>query len=154
VQAAAVGLGIAALALGVPAAAAPGGSASATVLPAAAGAHPAALTLALHFAMICNSPGPGPLRLTLPAAMSVPAAIAARHVLVRGKPAPGVTVDGNLVTVRLRHPDGVLCQSIAPGTLKVTFTAGAGLGNPTAAGTYTVHARLGVRSFTAQLAIR
>jgi hypothetical protein len=63
-------------------------------------------------------------------------------------------VDGHVITIGLPKPPQVTCTSIGPGTLTVTFTAAAGLGNPAAAGAYAVQARMAGRTFAARLAIR
>jgi hypothetical protein len=103
--------------------------------------------------MTCGQPGPGPVVVTLPAAMHVPRAIAAAAVLVQAKPARSVSVAGHAVTVALPKPPQVTCMSIGPGVLRLAFTAAAGLRNPAAAGTYTVRARLPKGAFVARLSI-
>jgi hypothetical protein len=47
----------------------------------------------------------------------------------------------------------VICQSIAQGTLRIRFTAAAGLTNPARAGSYSITARIGNRTFRPRLAI-
>lgn len=130
-----------------------GRSATVAASPATPGAQ-AAVTLKLRYPMTCNQPGRGPLAVTLPSAMRVPARIARASVLVRGTPARSLVVRGHDVEVGLAKPPKIICQSITIGTLDVAFLRGAGLGNPGAPGTYLVRARIGGRAFRARLAIR
>lgn len=149
-------LGIAA----TPAAASPpilGGaedSATITASPAFAAARPSALTLRLHYEMLCAQPGRGPVTVTFPQAVRLPPAISAAAVLVADKPAPAVRVDGRVVTIGLAPIPKVICQSFVPGTLKLRLTRAARIGNPVHAGRYLVRARVGSHAFAARLAIR
>lgn len=126
---------------------------TAVATPARAGARPVSLTLALHYEMVCGRPGRGPLVVTLPEAMVVPHSIPHGAVILQGRRATAVAVAGHVVTVAVPKPAGVSCHSITIGTLRTTFTPAAGLGNPRAAGTYTVRARVAGRSFAARLTI-
>jgi hypothetical protein len=103
-----------------------------------AGAHPVALTLQLRYEMQCARPGPGPLVVTFPALERLPARVAASAVLVDGHPATQVGRNGRAVSIALPIQHGPLCDVIAPGVLKVVFTRSAGIGNPSAAGTYSL----------------
>jgi hypothetical protein len=127
---------------------------TAVASPARAGARPIALTLKLHYEMICGRPGRGPLVVTLPRAMHVPAVVATRAVRLQGKPPASVRVGGRAITIGVPAPSGVSCYSITVGTLTATFTPAAGLGAPQAAGTYSVHAQIGSHTFAARLTIR
>jgi hypothetical protein len=129
------------------------GSATAVASPATSGERPVALTLKLRYEMTCGQPGVGPVVVVLPATMMAPATIARKAVLVRGRAAPSVNVKGHVITIGLPRPPLVICQSIGLGTLTVTFTRAARLGNPMAPGVYTVHARVGGRTFTAALTV-
>jgi hypothetical protein len=138
----------------VPAAAAapPFGSqwATAAADPATAGSR-TALTVTLHYPMTCGQPGRGPVVVTLPTAVTRPF----RHtdVLVAGKAPPSLGFFGRTVTIGLPKPPEVICQSIAQGTLRIRFTAAAGLTNPARAGSYSITARIGNRTFRPRLAI-
>jgi hypothetical protein len=129
------------------------GSATAVASPSTSGERPAALTLKLRYEMTCGQPGVGPVVVVLPATMLAPATIARAAVLVRGRPAPSLTVKGHVITIGLPRPPLVICQSIGLGTLTVAFTRAARLGNPMAPGAYTVRARVAGRTFTAALTI-
>jgi hypothetical protein len=129
-------------------------AATATVAPATVGAKPVALTVKVHYEMVCGQPGIGTAVVTLPAAAEVPGRIDDTAVLVNGKPAPSVSVAGHDVTITMprRHP-GVTCMVMGPGTLTLTLTRAAGLANPKSAGTYTIRVHRGTRSFQARVHI-
>ena len=127
--------------------------ASASLSSTKAGAKPVELTLKVHYQMVCGQPGPGTVVVGLPLAMSVPRSIRSSAVLVNGKPALSVAVSGHDVTVTLPKRKGVTCLVIGPGTLTLTLTRSAGIGNPASKGTYAVHVRHGSSSFTARVAI-
>jgi hypothetical protein len=140
-----------------PAAAAPpvegtGDSAVAVASPASRAARPAALKLLLRYEMLCAQPGRGPVLVTLPAAFRVPAKIRPAAVLVNGKAAPSLRVNGHVVTVGLPLNSNVICRSFVPGVLWIDFTRAARLGNPPRSGIYAIHARIGSHSFVARLA--
>ena len=111
----------------------------------------AALTVTLHYPMTCGQPGRGPIVVTLPTAVKRP--LARTTVLVAGKAPPSLGFFGHTVTIGLPKPPDIICQSISQGTLRVRFTAAAGLTNPARAGSYTVTARIGNRTFATQVAI-
>ena len=113
-----------------------------------------ALTLKLHYEMVCNQPGLGKTIVTLPQAASIPTRIDSAAVLVNGKPAPAVSVSGHDVSVTMptKRP-GVSCMVMGPGTLTLTLTRAAGLGNPAQAGTYTIRAQRNARTFRAEVHI-
>jgi hypothetical protein len=129
-------------------------TASAVASPARAGARPAVLALTMHYEMQCGRPGPGPVVVALPAAERVPRAIARAGVLVDGRAPRSVGVSGHTVTIGLVPPKGITCMVIGPGTLAVSFTRAAGLGNPAEAGSYRIGVRVGARAFTPRLAVR
>lgn len=127
---------------------------TATLSSTKAGAKPVALTLTVHYEMICGQPGLGKAIVSLPEAAAVPRAIDGAAVLVNGRPSPAVSVSGHEVAIAMplkRH--GVSCMSIGPGTLTLLLTRAAGIGNPHAAGTYMIHVRRNTLSFAASVAI-
>ena len=127
---------------------------TATLSSTKAGAKPVALTVKVHYEMVCGEPGLGKAVVTLPAAAAVPRAIDAASILVNGKPSRFVSVSGHDVAIGMplkRH--GVSCMSIGPGTLTLTLTRAAGIGNPATAGTYTIHVHRNALAFTASVAI-
>lgn len=128
--------------------------ASAALSSTKAGAKPVELVLKLRYTMVCGQPGTGTAVVMLPAAANVPDTIPSSAVLVNGKPAPKVSISGHAVTVSLplKRP-GVTCMVVGPGTLTLTLTRAAGLGNPAAAGTYAIHIRRNARTFTTSVAI-
>jgi hypothetical protein len=111
-------------------------AASVSAAPATAGARPVVLTVRLRYGMTCRYPGPGPFVVVFPAQVRLPETIARTAVLVDGRPAFTVRTSSDVVTVGLPPPPEVLCQSFAFGTLTLTFTRAANLGNPTRAGSY------------------
>lgn len=117
------------------------------------GAKPVALTVTVHYEMICGQPGPGTAIVTLPTAVRVPSSIASSAVLVNGKPAPAVGVSGHDVSVALPRRKGITCDSIGPGALTLTLTKSAGLGNPASTGTYTIRVKHKTQSFRASVDI-
>jgi hypothetical protein len=130
---------------------------TARALPAAPGAHPAALTLSFVYEAMCGRPRTAAIVVTLPTAMGVPTRMARGAVLVDEQRPAGVEVAGHLVSIRLAPfpvRGRVMCLSIAPATLTVSFTDTARLANPSVAGSYTVRTRLGTQAFAARLGIR
>ena len=117
-----------------------------------AGARGVRLTVVLHYEIQCGYPGATPVELTLPG--HVPATVRTSTVLVDGKPTRSVTVHGHQLTIAMPPPREVMCDSITMGRLTLVLTAGAGVANPTAAGSYSVHASKGSLQFAARLAIR
>jgi hypothetical protein len=112
-----------------------------------------ALKLLLRYEMLCAQPGRGPVLVTMPAALRVPAKIRPTAVLVNGKAAPSVQVKGHTVTVGLPPNSNVICRSFVPGILWISFTSAASLRNPSRAGIYAIRARVGSHSFVARLAV-
>jgi len=149
-----------ALALLVTATAPAGGAAirpaavSVTLSTPQAGARGVRLTLQLRYEMQCGHPGAGPLVITFPAAERLPSQLAAGSVLVDGHPATRAERSGRVVSVALPVEHGPLCDVIAPGVLKIAFTGSAGIGNPPAAGTYSLTAHTPRVSGRASMAIR
>ena len=135
----------------------PGGpdmpAATASLSSTTAGAKPVALTVTVHYEMICGQPGPGTAVVTLPTAASVPSSIAASSVLVNGRTAPAVAVKGHDIAVTLPTHRGVTCLVVGPGTLRLDLTRAAGIGNPRAAGTYMIHVRRNSLAFAAPVRI-
>jgi hypothetical protein len=127
---------------------------SVTLSTARAGAKPVALTLKVHYEMVCNQPGLGKALVQLPQASSVPAHIDSADVLVNGKPAPAVTVSGHDISITMpAKRSGVTCMVMGPGTLTLSLTRAAGLGNPAKAGAYTIRVRRNTQSFQAAVHI-
>jgi hypothetical protein len=127
---------------------------SASLSTAKAGAKPVALTLKLHYEMVCNQPGLGKAIVILPAASSVPERIPGAAVLVNGKPAPAVSVSGHEVSITMpARRSGVTCMVMGPGTLTLTLTRAAGLGNPAKAGAYMIRVHRNTQSFQADVNI-
>ena len=118
-----------------------------------AGAKPVAVTVSVHYQMICGQPGRGTAVVSFPGAADVPRSIERSAVLVNGKPAPAVSVSGHDVTIAMPLPRGVTCLSIGPGTLTLTLTPRARIGNPKAPGTYTIRVRRDARVFGAHVRI-
>jgi hypothetical protein len=95
----------------------------------------------------------GSLVVTFPRQMRVPRSIRAASVLVGTRASRSVTVAGRVVTVAVPIPRGVICDSIAPGVVKITFSRAAGLGNPKSPGAYIVTVRRGAETFSAPFRI-
>lgn len=127
---------------------------TATLSSTKAGAKPVALTLKLHYEMICGQPGAGDAIVSLPAAADVPRTIDNAAVLVNGKPSPAVAVSGHDVSIAMppKRP-GVTCMVIGPGTLTLTLTRAAGIGNPASAGRYTIRVHRNKLAFATSVAI-
>jgi len=130
-----------------------GGVATATAVPATAGARPVKLTLTLRYEMQCGRPGPGPVVVSLPAAERVPHTLARRDVSLGGKPPVRASISGHVVVLTLPPQRGIICDVIGPGILTIAFAPAAGLGNPSAAGSYAIAVRVGARAFVAHLAV-
>lgn len=129
-------------------------AASASLSSTRAGARPVALTVKVHYEMVCGQPGPGRVVVTLPKAADVPAKIDSAAVLVNGNPTPSVSVSGHTVSIAmpLKRP-GVSCMVVGPGLLTLTLTRAAGIGNPKSAGTYTIRVLRNALSFTTSVSI-
>jgi hypothetical protein len=129
-----------------------GSSMTAATTPTVAGARHVRLTLAMHYEMQCGYPGAGPLVVVLPNDMSLPTRLPSGSVLVNGNPLPA-TIAHARVTVSIPPHTGVMCDSIGPGTLRLTLTRQAGFGNPARAGTYRLTAAHARRAFSTNLKI-
>jgi hypothetical protein len=119
----------------------------------AAGARPVSATIALRTELQCGLLVGGSLVVTFPRQMRVPRSIRAASVLVGTRASRSVTVAGRVVTVAVPIPRGVICDSIAPGVVKITFSRAAGLGNPKSPGAYIVTVRRGAETFSAPFRI-
>ena len=117
----------------------------------AANAHDVALSVTLGYDMQCGYPGEEPLVVTFPRALPT---IARAAVLVDGKPARAVSVHGRTLTVRMRQKPQVMCDVIAPGTLKVVVTKAAHLANPATPGSYRITAAKGDLLAAARFVVR
>ena len=127
---------------------------TATLSTAKAKAKPVTLTLKLHYEMVCGQPGAGKVVVILPQAATVPARVAAEAVLVNDKPSPAVSVSGHDISITMppKRP-GTTCLVVGPGTLTITLTRAAGLGNPKSPGTYTIRVMRNTQSFTTSVVI-
>ena len=137
----------AALVLSGTSVAGPIGSLTATLSNTHAGARPVVLTLALRTELQCGRLVGGALMVRLLAQERVPARVAAKAVLVGGKPAGAVAVAGHTLTVSIPRPPVVMCDVIGPGTVKLVLTRAANLGNPKAAGSYPLVVTRGADQF-------
>jgi hypothetical protein len=119
-----------------------------------AGAKPVALTVKVHYEMVCGQPGTGKAVVSLPAAAAVPSGIDSSAVLVNGKPAPSVSVAGHDISISMppRRP-GPMCLVVGPGTLTLVLTRAAAIGNPGSAGTYTIRVKRNTHAFSARVHI-
>jgi hypothetical protein len=113
-----------------------GGVATATLGNDDAGAATGAATIRLRAELQCGRLSSRTVTVHLPAAMKVPATIAASAVLVGGKPTASVKTTGSTVVITMPLPKGVTCMVLGPGTVAVTFTARVRLHNPASAGSY------------------
>jgi hypothetical protein len=148
----------AALASGAAASAAPPGAessdwASVAVSNSHAGARPVALAVSLHTELQCGKLRGGLLALTFPAAVKLPPAIAVSTVTVDGVHPRSVKLAQRTLSITMPLPTGVMCYSIAPGTVKILVSRGAQLGNPTTAGAYTLSVHYRVETLQAKLTI-
>jgi hypothetical protein len=132
----------------------PGGGATVTLSPPAAGARLVAVTVQLPAALQCGRPMGGPVSVTLPRGERMPSVIAVTAVRVNGLASSKVDVVGRVVTVSLPVHRGITCMSIIDGTMKIVFAPAAGLGNPSAAGTYTVIVRQGKTGYLVPVSIK
>jgi hypothetical protein len=121
--------------------------------PAAAGARPARLSLALQAELQCGRLVSGPIFVVLPAAERLPERIAPSAVLVSGGAVAGVSVSGHTVAIALRKTIGLMCDSITHGTVTIVFAKAARLGNPLRAGSYSVAVRAGSSAATGRLIV-
>jgi len=131
----------------------PTNSSTATLSNGAASAQAVTMTISLHTDLQCGRLTGGPLVVTLPRAIRVPSAIDAASVLIGTRASRSVAVAGRVVTIAMPLPRGVMCDSIKPGVVKITFTRAAGLGSPKSPGTYTVKLRHGSETFAVALKI-
>jgi hypothetical protein len=119
----------------------------------AAGARPVAVSIVMHYEMQCNWPGPGVLTIRFPGSMVLPEQVASSAVLVDKKVVTGVRVSGRTVSVPLPQRPRIMCDLIGPGTVTVSFSRAAKLGNPKAAGSYSVLATHASDSGTGHITI-
>lgn len=113
------------------------------------------ITLGASYEMQCGWPGPGPLTVRFPAGMVLPTRFAARSAIVNGKPVTPSFADGahRLVAVALPKRPQIMCDAIGPGRLSITFTRGARIGTPKAAGSYVVRASHGGATLSGRFTI-
>lgn len=145
-------LSFAVLAVTSASAAMPVGSATAAATPPAAGAKPAGLKVSLGLELRCAAPGPAAIVVSLPRAWRVPKTVARTAVWINSVHPKDVNVSKHTLSLQPVAPRGT-CTVIAPGTIKLKFTAAAKLGNPLRAGRYTVRASIGTQDFSARVTI-
>lgn len=148
----------AALATGAAAFAAPPGAegsgwAGATLSSAHAGARPVALVVSLHTELQCGKLRGGSLALTFPAAARLPRTVAPSAISVQGVRPSSVRLANRTLSITMPRPVGMTCMVIGPGIAKILVTRAAQLGNPAAAGAYTLSVRSGTETFEATLTI-
>lgn len=119
-----------------------------------AGARPVELTLTLAYEMQCGYPGPGPVLIEFPRQQPLPATLTRSQVLVDGRSARSVEITGRTVSIGLAPLPRIVCMEIGMGRLAIAFTAAADLGNPIAAGTYTLAVRRASSTFRVPFTIR
>lgn len=121
--------------------------------PHTARAHRVRLSVTLRYRMQCGYPGAGSLVVTFPSALKLPKQFASGTVKLAGKATPA-SVKGRSVAGTVPLPKGVLCGTLAPGSVTLLFTRAAQLANPVRAGSYRFTATHGKRTFRAKLAIK
>jgi hypothetical protein len=115
--------------------------------------RPVALTYRMPAELQCGHLRASSVRLELPRAMSVPRIIVPRRIRVNGETARSVETSGHTIVIGIRQPSGIQCDAISTGTLTVTITGGAGLGNPPAAGLYAFRITVGTTTAAPRLRI-
>ena len=130
------------------------GSATVSLSSLRTGARPVALTLTLAFEMQCGYPGPGPVLIEFPRQQRLPATLTRSQVLVDGRSARSVGINGRTVSIGLAPLPRIICMEISMGRLAITFTAAADLGNPVTAGTYTLAVTRASSTFEVPFTIR
>lgn len=116
------------------------------------GAHRVRLAIAFTYSMQCGYPGAGPVVVTFPSAMKLPKRFAAGSVRLNTK-AIAAKIKGRKVTMTVPPHRGVLCGTIGPGLLTLTFTHAAKISNPSRAGAYRFAAAHAKHTFSAKLVI-
>jgi hypothetical protein len=103
-----------------------------------AGAKGVTITLAQLPALLrCGHPSK-PVTIALPAAVGVPAKVAASAAHVNGQASSAVVVHKHSLTVAPPRTSAVTCDSIALGTVTVVLESTARISNPAHAGLYRV----------------
>jgi len=130
-------------------------TATVAVQPGRASARPTTVRLTLPSPRVCGRATGGTIAISFPDAETVPSHIPRSAVVVPGLKVTSVAVHGRAVTIALVAPrtTGMTCHSIVVAPLTVTLLPAAGLGNPDSAGTYTVTAKRGTATYTAQFQI-
>lgn len=128
--------------------------ATATLSSSKAGAKHVTMTVALRSELQCGRlMGSRTLALTLPAKAHVATTIPVAAVTIGGKAAATVTVAGRVVTLTMPLPQGMMCDSITMGVVKIVVAPAAALANPKAPGAYTVRVAHSGETFAAPLKI-
>jgi hypothetical protein len=107
----------------------------------------------LRYVMQCGYPGAGPLVVTFPSAVRLPKRFATGAVKLSGN-AAAARIKGRDVTVTIPPHSGVLCSTMGPGAVSLTFTRAAGLANPVRAGSYRFTATHAKHTFKAKLVVK
>jgi len=118
-----------------------------------AGAKPVSLVVSLHTELQCGKLRAGLLALTFPSGFALPATVGPSAVLVDGVKPSKVTLTGRTLSITMPVRTGVICMVIGPGTAKILVTKAAQLGNPSAAGVYTLGVRYRTETLGAKLTI-
>jgi hypothetical protein len=120
--------------------------------PHTAGARPVAITIVARYEMQCGWPGRGRLVVRFPAGMRIPVTPPAGSARVDGSAVTPVVSQRSIAVALPKRPQ-IMCDSIGPGTLTVTFTRAVELGSPKAAGSYVLRATHGADSVIGTLRI-
>lgn len=109
---------------------------------------PAHISLRATFELQCGWPGPK-IAAVFPAAERLAGPIT---VTIDGKRPAAVSRAGRTVTLTVARPNGVMCDSIGPGTVRIAFTSG--IRNPAKPGSYRIALRHNSESATGAFDIR
>lgn len=135
-------------------AAAPAAPLTATATPARAGAGPVSLVVTARLAELqCGRVVHGSVVVGLPQAMRVPTVIRPGSVRLQAAVPASVRVVGHTLVVQPAPPQGVICDSIGPGVVRVLFRPAAQLGNPTRRGSYRVWLRANAQTVSGRLTV-
>lgn len=148
----------AALATGAAAVAAPPGAegsdwAAASLSSVRAGARPVVLVVSFHTELQCGRLRGNTLALTFPTAARLPRTMHASAIAVQGRQPSSVKLANRTLSITMSRPTGVMCNVIAPGTVKILVSRAAQLGNPAAAGAYKLVVHYGTETLETTLTI-
>jgi hypothetical protein len=129
--------------------------ASVAAVPASAGAAHVALAVSFPTELRCGRlNGDAPLTIRLPAAMRLPRSVPVTAVRIGDEPAGSVAVAGHALVVKPMGQQGIMCNAITDGSIRITVKAPAGLANPATPGSYRVVVARGGETFAGTLRIR